>query len=149
MLPKDKVRASCCISGKASRMAADSRSKSHFSHSWLLIKNISCSLLSKSPNFSEESSRMAFSMASSLNDRFLFSARIFSSIFVRMKKNFLPRDLILVANSKSLMVNRVAVKMRKVSYTSSCTFLQYVSRSGWFGVPISGKSQNFILGLVG
>ena len=46
-------------------------------------------------------------------------------------------------------MNRVHVTMRNASYVSNCTSLQYVFRSGYLMSPISGKSQNFILGFLG
>ena len=107
------------------------------------------SQVSWSPRHFEQLHRIFSSTAPSQNDRFRFSARTSSSIFVRMNKNFLSTDLIFLANFKSSSVKRPAVKIRNVSYFSSSTFWQYASRSGKSGVPIPDKSQNFMLGLVG
>ena len=103
-------------------------------------------LLIKSPRFFEQSARISSSMSSSLNDPGgfdRFSARTFSSILVRMKKNFLLIELIFSASLKSFSRNRVSVIMRRAWYLSICIWSQYVS-TGNFWVPIPGKSQNLI-----
>ena len=139
-----KVRLSLWHLGNASRMDDVSREKSHLSGKWLLIRNISCWLLSKSPRLFKQSARNFWSRASSSNDRFRFSAFTSTSIFVRTKKKFLPIDFISLANFKSFSVNRLHVKIRNKWYLSKFTSLRYLSL-GYFGVPIPGKSQNFIL----
>ena len=112
---KVKVRLSLWHLGNASRTAVVSRLKSHLSGKWLLIRNISCWLLSKSPRLFKQSAQIFWSRASSLNDRFRFSAFTSTSIFVRTKKKFLPIEFIFLANFKSFSVNRPAVKIRKKS----------------------------------
>ena len=144
-----KVRLSLWHLGNASRMAVVSRLKSHLPGKWLLIRNISCWLLSKSPRLFKQSARIFWSRASSLNDRFRFSACTSKSIFVRTKKKFLPIDFIFLANFKSFSLNRPAVKIRNKWYLSKFTSLQYFSRSRYLGVSIPGKSQNIILGFWG
>ena len=116
-------------------MAFLSRSNSHFAGWWLLIKNISSVLLFRWPRFFEQSARISSSMASSLNDPGgfdRFSARTFSSILVRMKKNFLSIELIFSASLKWFSRNRVSVNMRKAWYLSISTWSQYVSTGKFF-----------------
>ena len=119
-----KVKLSLWYLGNASRVADVRRLKSHFLGKWLLIRNISCWLLSKSPRLFKQSARIFWSRASSLNDRFRFSACTSTSIFVRTKKKFLPIDFIFLANFKSFSVNRPAVKIRNQSYLSKFSWLQ-------------------------
>ena len=146
---KVKVRLSLWHLGNAFRMAVVSRLKSHLSGKWLLIRNISCWSLSRSPKLFEQSARIFWSRASSLNDRFRFSAFTSTSILLRTKKKVLPIDFIFLANFKSFSVNRLPVKIRNKWYLSKSTCSQYFSRSGNVGVPIPGKSQSVILGFWG
>ena len=139
-----KVRLSLWYLGNASRMAVVSRLKSHLSGKWLLIRNISCWSLSRSPRLFEQSARIFWSRASSLNDRFRRSACTSPSILLRTKKKFLPIDFIFLANFKSSSVNRLNVKIRNKSYLSKFTSSLYFSLENC-GVPIPGKSANFIL----
>ena len=111
-----KVRLSLWYLGNASRMAGVSRfSKSHFLGKWLLIRNISCWSLSRSPRLFEQLARsfearllhqMTAFVAQSLHPRrFLCERR-------RSSYQSIEIDFIFLANFKSLKVNRVAVKIR-------------------------------------
>ena len=147
------VSASRLYLGNASRIASVSRLKSHFSGSWLLIRKMSFSPLmglpASSTRFSVQLRRIFSNTSYSLKDFFRFSARTASSIFVRMKKKDFSCFLISWANMMSFSVNRLLAKIRYVWYLSSCTFWRYVTRSGWFRVPIPGRSQNFTFGYFG
>ena len=132
-------------------MAFSSRRKSHFSGSWLLIRNISFGLLNKPSSLFNQSKRILSRRADSSNRFFRWAQRTSLSIIVRTKKIlFFCHLVISLIKIVSSWNNRVLEKNKNTSkHFFSCNSLQYISTSEYFGLLVPGKIQNAILEYLG
>lgn len=124
------------------RIVSISRGKSHFSGSWLLIRNRSSRLLNKSSRELERRMRMSSRRVRSSNDRFRLSARTWLSIFVQTTKISFLSPLTFLTSFKVSITSRQEVKNKKASKFSTSEYVRPP-------LSIPGKIQNAFLGSSG
>lgn len=123
------------------RILSISRGKSHFSGSWLLIRNRSSGLLNNSWKL-ERRLRMSSRRVRSSNDRFRLAARTWLSIFVQTTKISFLSPLTFLTSSKVSITSRQEVKNKKASKFSTSEYVRPP-------ISIQGKIQNAFLGSSG
>ena len=121
------------------RIVSISRGKSHFSGSWLLIRNRSSRLLNKS---FRRRMRIFSRRVRSSNDRFRLSRRTRLSIFVQTTKISFLSPLTFLTSFKVSITSRQEVKNKKASKFSTSEYVRPP-------ISILGKIQNAFLGSSG